>query len=230
MENEFEKQVDSFEFLNHEDVLTYFANINIDLLQGKHIQMDEYNSFKVLDKYREEFKFYYQKLYQLDLKRDSKNDVYYFYLDFQEDNKGKLYRNDRHKYLTEHQTIIGLMLLNMYYTKLFSPYKEIHWDEIKNEILNGENKIWYQELLFKEFKSGGYTDRQWNEFKNDLSNTIKSFEKLGWIKRIEKGTQTIHFEIRESILRLADLYNEELTNFEAFTEKIKLRNKENGRD
>lgn len=223
MENNYQETVDSFDFLNNEEVALNFADINIALLQGMHIQGDDFRLFNALDSYRKEFQFYYDALYQLPLGRDKKNDVFYYYLDFQDTNKGKLSKSDRHHYLTELETIMALMIINMYYAKFFTAIKEIHWSDIKKEIKEGENKKLYQNLLFKEIKTGGYTDEQWNDVKKDLRRSIIKLEKLGWVKRLSKGHHDIHFQIRESIHRLENLYKNELTDFESFSEKVKYK-------
>jgi hypothetical protein len=223
MENNYQETVDSFDFLSNEEVSSNFADVNIALLQGTHIQSDDFKLYSVLDSYRKEFQFYYNTLYQLPLKRDKKNDVFYYYLDFQDTDKGKLSKSERHHYLTELETIMALMVINMYYASFFNVIKEIHWKDIEKEIKEGENKKLYQKLLFKEIKSGGYTDEQWNDVKKDIRRSIIKLEKLGWIKRLSKGYYDIHFQIRESIHRLENLYQNELTNFETFSDKIKLK-------
>jgi len=223
MENNYQETVSSFDFLSKDEVSSNFADVNTALLQGRHIQNDEIRLFNVIDSYRKEFQFYYETLYLLPLKRDKKNNVFYYYLDFQENNKGKLYHNDRHQYLTELETIMSLMVINMYYAKFFNVLKEIRWEDIEKEIKSGENKILYQKLLFKEVKSGGYTDEQWKDVKKDLRRSLIKLEKLGWVKRLSKGHYDIHFRIRESIQRLESLYQEELIDFDSFAEKLKLK-------
>ena len=216
-----EKKIESFDFLEIEKVEQNFVNVNINLLKGRHIQQDEYKLFNVLDEYFNQFKFYYDRLYQLELKRKIAQDVQYFYLDFTEENKGKLAAQELHHFLTEQQTIVTLLLLNMYYSEYFSFEKEFKWEDIKKEILNGENSDQYKKYFFKEIKSGGYTDPQWSDAKKAVNNTIKSIEKLGWCERRKGiGRSEIQFSIRESIERFVEMYRYELSNFDEFAEKI----------
>lgn len=221
MEDFTEKKIESFDFLEIEKVEQNFAAVNINLLKGRHIQQNEYKLFDVLDEYVDEFKFYYNRLYQLELKRKISHDVQYFYLDFPEENKGKLAAQELHHFLTEQQTIVTLLLLNMYYSEYFSFEKEFKWEDIKKEILNGENSEQYKRFFFKELKSGGYSDAQWRDAKKAVDNTIKSIEKLGWCERKKGiGRGEIEFTIRESIERFVEMYHDELSNFNEFAEKI----------
>tara|TARA_A100000171_G_scaffold42202_1_gene43398 strand:- start:6752 stop:7441 length:690 start_codon:yes stop_codon:yes gene_type:complete len=221
MENPAEKKIESFDFLEIEKVEQNFAAVNINLLKGRHIQQDEYKLFDLLDDYEDEFKFYYDRLYQLELKRKISSEVHYFYLDFPEENKGRLAAQELHHFLTEQQTIVTLLLLNMYYSEYFSFEKEFTWEDIKKEILNGENSEYYKRYFFKKIKSGGYSDTQWRDAKKAVDSTIKGIEKLGWCERkkgIERGE--IQFTVRESIERFVEMYEDELSNFDAFAEKI----------
>lgn len=229
MEDFVKEKIEYFGFLKIESVEQYFATINIQLLQGKHIQHDENRIFPILDEYEDHFKFYYERLYGLELKRKISHGVHYFYLDFTEGNKGKLYPNGLHRLLTEHQTVVTLMLLNMYYSAYFSFEKEFSWEDIKAEIKTGENSIHYQNFFFKKrTESGDYTDPQWSDVRKSFSNTIRSLEKLGWCEMKKGlGKHEIQFSIRESIERFIEMYKDELTNFEAFSEKVsKMRSNE----
>ncbi len=221
MEDSTEKKIESFDFLEIEKVEQNFVAVNINLLKGRHIQQDEYRLFDILDEYEDEFKFYYERLYQLELKRKITHDVHYFYLDFSEANKGKLTAQNLYHFLTEQQTIVTLLLLNMYYSEYFSFEKEFQWEDIKKEILNGENSDQYKRFFFKKLKSGGYSDAQWRDAKKAVDNAIKSIEKLGWCERKKGiGRGEIQFTIRESIERFVEMYQYELSNFDEFAEKV----------
>lgn len=221
MEDPAKKKIESFDFLEIEKVEQNFATVNINLLKGRHIQQDEYRLFDLLDEYQDEFKFYYDRLYQLELKRKITSDVHYFYLDFPEENKGRLASQELHHFLTEQQTIVTLLLLNMYYSEYFSFEKEFTWKDIKKEILNGENSEQYQKYFFKKVKGGGYSDPQWSTAKKAVDKAIRSIEKLGWCERKKGiGRGEIQFTVRESIERFVEMYEDELSNFDAFAEKI----------
>ena len=81
-------------------------------------------------KYFEELKYYYTNFYGLELERDYKDDITFYYLDFTEDSKGALSSTRRHKELSSLQTVMGIMLLNMYYDRYFENIKEITFQDI----------------------------------------------------------------------------------------------------
>ena len=109
----------------------------------------------------------------------------------------------------------------MYYSEYFSFEKEFTWEDIKKEILNGENSEQYQKYFFKKVKGGGYSDPQWSTAKKAVDNAIRSIEKLGWCERKKGiGRGEIQFTVRESIERFVEVYEDELSNFDAFAEKI----------
>lgn len=221
MENENIQSKNNFSFLEDTDVKKYFADINIRLLRGVHIQSEDYDLFSLLkeDNYFYEFRFFYKELYGLLLKRGQRGLEIYYYLDVNEDNKGKIYQSDRRKVLNDRETVIGIMLLNMYYEKYFENPKKITWEEIKETIKQSEYKNQYQKVFFKDLQSS-YKDSQWEEVKKKFVRTLNSFEKLGWIKKVSNSTSDIHFELRDSIHRLASLYKNELEDIDAFVDKL----------
>lgn len=91
MEHENTTQKSPYAFLSNPSVQRYFADLNIDLLQGKHITADDYYSYQLLREYYEpELKQYYKELYELILEKATFDNSTYFYLDFPVDSKGRL--------------------------------------------------------------------------------------------------------------------------------------------
>lgn len=222
MEHENIPQEGQFAFLNIARVKRYFADLNIDLLQGKHIMADDYNSFQLVREYFDELKYYYSELYQLNLIRIKRGDnTYYFYLDFPDENKGKLYSSSRHKELSQQQIIIGIILINMYYDRYFEYPKEIFWENIRYEIEQSEFKELYKKLLWGEVRDY-YTDKEWERVQDLFRRTISNFTQLGWLTKLSKGKDDIHFELKESIHRFAELYKSEIEDFPQFASKIKI--------
>jgi len=221
MENENSQQETSYSFLGIASVQKYFADMNIDLLQGKHIMADDYYSFQLLREYYPELKQYYQELYQLNLEKITIDNSTYFYLDFPVDSKGKLYNSNRYRELSEQQVIIGIILLNMYYDRYFEYPKELFWENIKEEIEQSELKDLYKNLFFGEVRTF-YTDKEWEKVQDLFRRTINSFTQLGWLNKLSKGKEDIHFELKESIHRFAELYKSEIENFPQFVSKIKI--------
>ena len=85
-----------YSFLNQESVEKHFADININLLSGRHIDNSNYALFTVLEEYEIYWKEFYKRLYKLNFITDVFDGRVYYYLDFFESGKGKLSENTRH--------------------------------------------------------------------------------------------------------------------------------------
>ncbi|MBV8802906.1 MAG: hypothetical protein JO131_08110 [Gammaproteobacteria bacterium] len=217
MENDHPETINNvFSFLEKEEVQEYFADLNIALLRGRHIQKNDYHLFHLLNAYQKEFANYYKLLYNLLLEKDRMDNEIYYYLDFPIDGRGKLADYSRHKELTEKQIVIGLMLLNMYYDRFFENPKEINWIDIKKEITEGESSSLYKKLLFNHIRDD-YSDQEWSRVTKLLRQVLKKFETLGWIQELKlTEVDELRFTLRESIHRLAKLYKYEIENFDEF--------------
>lgn len=217
MENEYiEKTENEFAFIEDTETQNYFADLNIELLKGNHIQSDSYYLFKLLSKHENDIRNYYDKLYSLNLVKDKYDNESFYYLDFFIEGKGKLSHPTRHKELSEAETIMGIMLLNMYYERYFEHPKEIKWLDIRKEILESENSSSYKLILFNDIRDD-YSDPEWDTAKKTLKRTLRDFSVLGWTSRLtEEDGEEINFLLKVSIHRFAKLYDEEISNFDKF--------------
>ena len=211
----------TFDFLNDVFVKQHFADLNIALLNGRHIQPRDGTLFQLLDHYFEHFRYYYESLYGLNLDRNTIDNTVYYYLDFPQDIRSKISSPEYSRQLTQRETIIGIMLLNMYYERYFDNIKEIHWSNIESEILEGKNSDLYKKMFFGDIRNS-YTPQEWGLRKSNFKDTLRTFEKLGWIEQhpsvFSDYTDDIHFTLQPSIHRLASLYGQELEHFNAFVE------------
>jgi len=219
MENE-NSEISDYYFLTEEIVEKHFADINIMLLSGKHIDHKYYAEYTVLESYELQWSHFYSNLYRLNLVADIFDGRRYYYLDFTEDGKGKLSDTSRNKELTELQTLIGLTLLDMYYQKYFDEEKIIYWNDIKTQLLESDHQEAYKRILFNDIRES-YDEKEWNEVYTKFSKTIDNFNRLGWVEKQSGKNEELVFEIRPAIHRLAKLYHDELQDFEAFSQQIK---------
>ena len=223
MENEHSPEVTAqdFRFLSHEFVRQHFADLNFALLSGRHVQKRDTFLFQLLDEYSEQLHHYYESLYGLHIRKNSIDSTIYYFLDFPEDARGKMASQERTRQLTHRETIIGLMLLKMYNDHFFDVVKDIHWSDIRTEIMESERSNLYKLLFFGDVRDT-YSDKEWGLRKKHFKDTIGEFDKLGWV---EKQSPTygndIHFVIQPSIHRLATLYKNELENFDAFVHEYR---------
>lgn len=219
MENEDEKTAD-FRFLTEEAVQKYFADLNIKLLSGRHIQVSDYAIFSVLEDYYEEFRHFYRQLYAMELSRKVFDQATYYYLNFFDAGRGKLGDPSRYRPITELQTVTGLMLLDMYFTHYFDPEKKITWSIIQEEVKSGDNRIALQRLLFPELRAE-YSDTEWQIAEKRFKAAVSRFDTLGWVTQLSATQEELCFVINPSIHRIAELYEQELQDLEAFSHKVK---------
>jgi chromosome condensin MukBEF MukE localization factor len=219
MENETAEQRTDYRFLEDERVEKYFSDLNIKLLSGRHIHQDEYNIFSLLEDWYDELSGYYRQLYRLNLVRDVYDQSVYYYLDFFSIGKGKMSDPSRTKVLTQLQTIVGLMLLDMYYARYFDSPKTIHWQDIQQELEEGEHKSAYQRIFFDTVRPS-YTKSEWQSVEGKFNKTIQSFAELGWVNKISGQQEDLAFDIKPTIHRLAKMYEQELNHFTEFASKI----------
>lgn len=219
MENE-DYEISDYSFLTEESVEKHFADINILLLSGKHIDHKYYAEYTILENYEAQWRSFYSNLYRLNLVTDIFDRSRYYYLDFTENGKGGLGDVSRNKELTELQTLVGLTLLDMYYQKYFDEEKIIYWNDIKTQIQESDHQEAYKRILFNDIR-GSYDEKEWNIVEKKFSKTIDSFDKLGWVERQSGKNEELVFEIRPAIHRIAKLYQEELQDFETFSRQLK---------
>jgi chromosome condensin MukBEF MukE localization factor len=219
MENEDEKTAD-FRFLTEESISKYFADLNIKLLSGRHIQVSDYAVFSVLEDYYESLRYFYHQLYGMELVRKIFDQCTYYYLDFFDTGRGKLADPSRYNAITEIQTVSALMLLDMYFARYFDPEKKITWSMIREEINSGDNRVALQRLLFPEIRLE-YSDTEWQSALRRFKAAVTKFDSLGWVSQLSTGQEELCFVINPSIHRIAELYQRELQDFEAFSLKVK---------
>ena len=207
-----------FSFLSESIVQEHFADLNIELLRGRHIQSDQYYLYQLLAQFLIDLKYYYLSLYGLELLEGISGEKRFYYLDFPEEGRGRLNTSSRCKELTVVQIMYGLMLLNMFYDRYFEHPKEIRFEDIEHEIMQGENSLLYKKLLFGEDRET-YSNTEWSNPLKSIKGVIKDFEKLGWVQKLpNEDGEDIHFTLKEPILRFQRLYETEILHFEEFVE------------
>ncbi len=208
----------TFEFLKEESSKKHFAELDFAIRQGRHIQEygKDYKIYKYVASYYEYLENYYYSLFGIYLRKENNDQVFYYFLDFGDDDKGK-FTGSRSLEISDKQVIIAILLLNLYKEKFFEE-KEIRWSDIENIFENSEQKQLWQTLFFKDGYKRNYSPPEHKKFKDDISKILKEFDKLGWITWIDKSE--IHFEIMPSIDRIAKLYKNEITNIDTISTYI----------
>ena len=218
MENQDNERI-NYDFLSEDDVQKSFADLHSCLLSGKHICIDDYTLFSLLEKYEKKWKFIYRSLYGMNLVETIFDRQAYFYLDFFDFDKGKLGDPSRSHQLTEIQTITGLVLLDIYYHQYFDEKKVIYWADIQNQIKDGEYHEQYKKLLFGVIRDS-YSEQEWLNVEKKFRNTINSFNRFGWVSVMPEQGKDLVFEIKPAIFRLSKLYEVELSDFDNFATRL----------
>ena len=206
-------------FLNSDRAKKHFADADITLKQGKHLQDygNDSRLFSFVDEYYDKgLKEYYLQFFQINLVRDTNDNQKFYYLDFTDDGKGKFGRENRSKELEDDKVIFAILLLNIFKDKFFE-HKEIEWSELEQIFKESEHKDLWQKLLFGKVKLN-YTPVEEQNVKDKVKGILRDFEKLGWVEI--KNIDEVRFEIMPSIERIAKLYKDVIGNINSLQEYI----------
>lgn len=208
-----------YQFLNSEDAMKYFADADIALRQGRHIQ--NYGSdtqiFYFIDEYFDKgLEDYYINFWWMNLIKDSSDNECFYYLDFPEGSRAKFGKENRYKELEGEKIIFAILLLNLYNEKFFEE-KEFSWQEFEQVFKENENKALWKKLLFGKDKDN-YTPTEEQNVKKKVRQILGDFEKLGWI--VMKNEDEMQFDILPSIARIGRLYADIINNIDTIEEYL----------
>lgn len=209
----------NFPFLNSEQATKHFADADIALKQGRHIQDfgTDIRLFSFIDEFYEKgLEDYYKQFFGMNLVCDKSDNGKFYYLDFPEDGKGKFGKENRSKELEDDKVIFAILILNLYKERFFEQ-KEFTWQELEQIFKEGEYKELWQNLFFSKVKQN-YTPREEQDVKDKVRKILSDFEKLGWI--VFKNQEDIHFEVLPSIERISRLYSDVIDNLESIEEYL----------
>jgi len=209
-----------FSFLNDVQVQKHFAELNIELLRGRHIMPSTAALFALLMQYEESLVYYYKSLYGLKLEKRTHDNVTYFYLEFPEAGKGQLSDSRLYQEMDAKTTIVTFILANLYFANYFSYDKKIIWDDIHYEIEHGEHKEAYQQLFFNEHRQY-YSDKEWDNVKTKFSTAINFLNRIGLVEK-DDVEETLSFTILPTIHHFIEMYRNEIEHIDVFLKEIKL--------
>lgn len=209
----------NYPFLNSEQATKYFADADIALKQGRHIQDfgTDIRLFSFIDEFYEKgLEDYYKQFFGMNLVCDKSDNGKFYYLDFPDDGKGKFGKENRSKELEDDKVIFAILFLNLYKERFFEQ-KEFTWQELEQIFKEGEHKELWQNIFFSKVKQN-YTPREEKDVKDKVRKILSDFEKLGWI--VFKNQEDIHFEVLPSIERISRLYGDVIDNLESIEEYL----------
>ncbi len=203
-----------YQFLESEEALKYFADVDIALKQGRHIQNfgNDTQIYYFIDEYYDKgLKEYYSDFWWMNLVQDSNDNERFYYLDFPEGSRAKFGKENRFKELDGDKVIFAVLLLNWYNDKFFEE-KIFSWQELEQIFKDSENKSLWKKLLFGKEKEN-YTPAEEQIVKEKVKRILIDFEKLGWI--MFKDDAELQFEILPSIARISRLYADVINDIES---------------
>lgn len=203
-----------YQFLESEEALKYFADADIALKQGRHIQNfgNDTQIYYFIDEYYDKgLKEYYSDFWWMNLVQNSNDNERFYYLDFPEGSRAKFGKENRFKELDGDKVIFAVLLLNWYNDKFFED-KIFSWQELEQIFKDSENKSLWKKLLFGKEKDN-YTPAEEQTVKEKVKRILIDFEKLGWI--MFKNDAELQFEILPSIARISRLYADVINDIES---------------
>lgn len=204
----------NFPFLNSEQANKYFADADIALKQGRHIQDfgNDTRIFSFIDEcFEKGLEDYYKQFFGMNLVCEKSDNGKFYYLEFPEDSKGKFGKENRSKELEDDKVIFAILFLNLYKERFFEQ-KEINWQDLEQTFKEGEHKDLWQCILFGKVKPN-YTPKEEQDVKEKVRRILNDFEKLGWITF--NNQEEFMFEILPSIERIGKLYKDVINNVES---------------
>jgi len=210
-------------FLTSDLAQKYFADTDIALKQGRHIQDDTRNGdrkfFVFIDEYYDKgLKEYYLQLFKIKLVRESSDRGVFYYLDFLEDSRGKLGKDNRYRELDNEKILFAILLLNVYKERFFED-KQLKWSDLELVFKEGDHKKYWLELLYGKHKKN-YTPNEEDSVKKKVLNVLGIFQRLGWVYILDKNE--VHFEILPAIERMSRLYADVIENVDALDATFEL--------
>lgn len=215
-----ENEITSFEFLNTEKARKYFADADWVLKQGRHLQDfgDDHRLFLFVDEYYDRgLASYYESLYGVLLRREESDRDRYYYLDFPDEGRGKLGKDNRFRELEDSRVVFALLLLNMYREKFFES-KEVTAAELEHLFRESEQKDLWMMLLYGKIKHN-YSPEEEEEVRVKIRGILRDFERLAWINII--AIDEPRFEILPAIDRVAKLYGDVINDIDSLEAYIK---------
>lgn len=203
----------SFAFLATESSKKFFAEADLALKSGRHIQMaTDIKLWEFIGDNFQSLQYYYDTLYDVLLTEAFNDREKYYYLEFKEDSRGKLGKSSRE--LDDKYLIFGILLLNIFKEKFFEK-KEVKWEELEQLFDESEHKEYWQKLFYGKNHP---TVTEVEDRKQKVRGLVTEFERIGWTVWLDKDE--IIFEIMPSIDRLQRLYANEINNIERLEDYI----------
>lgn len=209
MDNENNALIGYADFLHSADAVELFGELDFKLKDGFHFSKVEgqYDFFRFIEQNEESLMLFYQRFFEVPLRRGGEGEEKYYHLEFTGLTRGAIDADHRY-FLKNEYVIIGLLL-----------YKVIFID--KNIELSSIRK--FQETIKRDYeelrpdlyrllaKTRKETASQFSDEKMDevIINAFRESEKIGWVK-----LDSDDFQLLPAFQRLNKVFGEYINNID----------------
>tara|TARA_R110002111_G_scaffold245311_1_gene307613 strand:- start:4438 stop:5112 length:675 start_codon:yes stop_codon:yes gene_type:complete len=214
MGDENTEEVSRNDFLHDNKVEQVFAKLDYALRSGIHIQRDYPKPgelFRFLERNFDSLKLYYYELFHIILSKQGNDFKHYYFIDFEEGNRGAIPTSSR-DYLDTEVIIIGML-----FYKLYQIDGNIELDTVDDFISTLISEYDDEkEALFKliiNSRSGKSTDFNEEKVIALIKKAFDTFNHLGWIEWEDNQIKN-RFKPLPSFERLRILYQSQINNID----------------
>lgn len=221
MENEDKQDITRHDFLNDKKVEQVFARTDYLLRNGVHIQRDyplPGELFRFIERNFDSLSLYYHELFQVKLAKAGNEFESYFFIDFEEGNRGQI-PVDHREYLKTEYIIIGMLFF-----KLFKLDGNVELDRVSDftALLLSEyeeEKVALTKLIADAISDKG-TDLTDDRLGDVIVKAFGKFNELGWIAW-EDESEKDRFRYLPSFERLRLLYQPQILGVDELIKSLK---------
>ncbi|MGL4596836.1 MAG: chromosome partition protein MukE [Bacteroidia bacterium] len=214
-----------YSFLETEEAENLFADLDVALKMGQHVQNFPHQTdlFNFIEKFEDELRAYYRNLFKVNLAGKGSDYTRYFYLEIDEESRGIV--KSRSKKLSPEHTLLGILLLKIHRIDKFF-VNDIFVPDLIQLIKTNEEYKNYIYNLFAKRREKEATEIDENTIDDWVRNSLKEFERLGWINYDLRNREV--FEIMPSIERLFTMYSYEIHNIDRLIDETNVMEERTG--
>lgn len=198
-----------FNFFSDPQASQLFAKLDYALKEGMHIQNVTAQSdwFRFIEQYKDSLKDYYQEFYEIFLKHGGESSEKYYYMDFSVQSRGNI--DSEHRYFMPNEYIIvGFMLYKIVF---IDSYLELHSVKQLQRLIRLEYEDLKPGLYRTLAKAKRINPTRMNDDNLDkvVSDALKEFNKIGWIK-----LDNDYFDTWPAFQRIHKIYGDYINGLE----------------
>ena len=219
MENQNSSGITNTSFFKDKYAKECFAKVDYFLKSGGHIQREypkPVSAYRFVESNFESLQVYYKDFFRVHLEKGGSDFNKYYFIDFEERNRGEISQEYRQYLKTEFLTI-GLLFL-----KLYKFDGNIELDNVSDFLI----------ILFSEYEdekealtkiilntnSSLSTDRGDDLVKKTVNDAFKKFSELGWIYWVDDKKDRFHY--LPSFERLRKMYEQQILNIDELIQEV----------